>query len=63
MVNQEYTFASKIMIRNGKIVFSEEASQFLRLTEKSYVKLGVDSDSTGAVAGNIIGAILGGFWF
>lgn len=37
-------FAPKLMIRNGKIAFSEEASQLLGLTDGDYVKLRADDN-------------------
>lgn len=42
MANQTYTFGPKIMTRYGKIVLSEEASQFMGITENTCVKLMAD---------------------
>lgn len=46
MENQEYTFCPKIMTRYGKIVLSEEASQFMGLTENTWVKVMVDDTTS-----------------
>jgi len=44
MINQNCILNPKVMTRYGKIVFSEEASRILTITENTCVKFGMDDD-------------------